>query len=74
MFFLRASFDTLLRRVRADETRPLLRDSNNMARRLEELLNERTPVYEHVADYTVDTDGKSPDEVAQEIISLAKRK
>lgn len=74
VFFLRASYQTLLERVRADETRPLLKDADNMARKLEELLNERTPVYEHVADFTVDTDGKSPDEVAQEILSLAKRK
>lgn len=66
--FLRASFETLLERLRADETRPLLKDSNNMAKRLEELLNERTPVYDHVADFTVDTDGKTPLEVAREIL------
>ena len=58
-------------RVRADETRPLLKDTGKTAERLRELLNARTPVYEHVADYLVDTDDKSIDEVAAEIIALA---
>ena len=73
IFFLRASFRTLMERVGADETRPLLKDSNNMSSKLEELLNERTPVYEHVADFTVDTDGKTPIEVAREIVALAEQ-
>ena len=36
--------------------------------KLQQLLAERTPVYEHVADFTVDTDGKTPIEVAREIV------
>lgn len=71
IFFLRASFEALLSRVRADESRPLLKDTGKMAEKLRELLNERTPVYEHVADYIVDTDGKTVDEVAKEVIALA---
>ncbi|MDE7158798.1 MAG: shikimate kinase, partial [Clostridiales bacterium] len=74
VFFLRASFETLLERVRADESRPLLKDANNMANKLGELLTERTPIYEHVADFTVDTDGKTCEEVAREIVALAKCK
>lgn len=73
IFFLRASFQTLLERVRADETRPLLKDANKMSAKLEELLNERTPIYDHVADFTVDTDGKTPSEVAREIVALARQ-
>lgn len=72
IFFMRASLQTLLNRVAADETRPLLKGSGKIAERLGELLHERTPVYEHVADYIVDTDGKSVDEVAREIVSLAE--
>ena len=69
IFFLRASFRTLMERVGADETRPLLKDSNNMSSKLEELLNERTPVYEHAADYIISTDHKTVDEVANEIVA-----
>lgn len=72
IFFLRASLDVLMKRVRADETRPLLKDMGNTAQRLAELLNERMPVYEHVADFVIDTDGKSVDEVAKEIVALAE--
>lgn len=72
IFFLRASFETLLVRVRADENRPLLKDTGKTAERLEALLSERTPVYEHVADFIIDTDGKSIDEVAREVIQLAE--
>ena len=71
IFFMRASFETLLKRVRADETPPLLKNTGKTAESLGKLLAQRTPVYEHVADYIVDTDGKSIDEVAKEIVRLA---
>lgn len=73
IFFLRASIETLLSRVRADDTRPLLRESSKTSERLVELLRERTPVYEHVADYIVDTDGKTVEEVAQEVVALSEQ-
>ncbi len=69
IFFMRASFEELLLRVRADETRPLLKDTGKTAERLGELLAARTPVYESVADAIVDTDGRTVDEIAQEIVS-----
>ena len=71
IFFMRATFETLLKRVRADETRPLLKNTGKTAEARGKLLAERTPIYEHVADYIVDTDGKSVDEVAREIVRLA---
>ena len=72
IFFMRASFETLLTRVRADETRPLLKNNGKIAEKLGQLLGERTPVYEAVADRIVDTDGKTVDEIADEIIRLAE--
>ena len=70
IFFLRASFDTLLSRVKADGSRPLLNDKGSiLSVKLQQLLTERTPVYEHAADYIVYTDGKTVDEVANEIIA-----
>ncbi len=69
--FLRATLDTLAKRLNVDGTRPLLQTSTESIRdRLSKLLNERSPVYEHVADYIVDVDGKSPDEIADEIIAV----
>ncbi len=73
IFFMRASFETLLERVRADESRPLLKDTGKTAERLGELLAWRTPIYEAVADAIIDTDGKSADEVAGAIVALAEK-
>jgi shikimate kinase len=64
--YLRATLDTLLARL-AGETagRPLADDA--MASRLA----EREPIYEETAHVIIDTDGLSPDEVADEIIISA---
>jgi len=71
--FLRASLDTLAERLKVDGTRPLLQTSTETIRdRLAKLLEERSPVYESVADYIVDVDGKSPDEIAEEVIEILK--
>ena len=64
--YLRASLDTLLGRL-AGETagRPLADDS------LAERLAAREPIYEETAHVVIDTDGLTPDEVADEIIISA---
>ena len=70
--FLRATLDTLATRLNLDETRPLLKSATeNIYERLKKLLVERLPVYESVADYIVDVDGKTPEQVATEIIAVA---
>lgn len=74
IFFLKASLDTLLSRITNDgDTRPLLRHTKGARKRLEELLDDRKPVYEYVSDYMIETDGKSADEVAKEIIELMEQ-
>ena len=73
--FLRASHDTLAQRLHVDGTRPLLQTSTESIRdRLSRLMKERMPVYEHVADYTVDVDGKTPEQIAQEIVEMVGEK
>ena len=73
--FLRATLETLAKRLKVDGNRPLLQTSTESIRyRLERLLKERTPVYEHVADYIVDVDGKTPEAIAKEIVTFADRK
>ena len=71
--FLRASLQTLNQRLVLDGTRPLLQASTeSISDRLSKLLNERTPIYEHVADYIVDVDNKTPLEIAKEIVALTQ--
>lgn len=70
IIFLRASLETLIKRLHVDDTRPLLHKSADSLRdRLTTLIHQRAPVYEHVADLVVDVDGKTPETIAKEIIS-----
>ena len=71
MVYLQAEVETLLERLCLDTTRPLLQ-SENLEERLKKLINERAPIYEKVADYTVNVDKKTPMEIAQEILLLIK--
>ncbi len=63
--FLRVGLSEAVKRVGLGSGRPLL--LGNVRSRIKALLDERTPVYESVADLVVDTDHKSATDVADEI-------
>jgi shikimate kinase len=63
--FLRVGLSEAVKRVGLGVGRPLL--LGNVRSRVKALLDERTPVYESVATLVVDTDGRTPDEVAATI-------
>jgi shikimate kinase len=63
--FLRVGLSDAVKRVGLGTSRPLL--LGNVRSRIKALLDERTPVYESVADLVVDTDQRSPQDVADEI-------
>ena len=65
--FLRVGLSEAVKRVGLGTSRPLL--LGNVRARIKALLDERTPLYESVATETVDTDGRTPEEVAAEIAS-----
>jgi shikimate kinase len=67
--FLRASFETIVRRIKDRDDRPLF-DMNNQAG-VKKLFRSRLPVYKKSADYTVDTDKRSAVEIAALIIKKA---
>lgn len=52
--YLRASVDELFRRVERDRNRPLLQ-TDNPRQRLQELVQQREPLYHEVADLVFDT-------------------
>ena len=70
--YLRASVETLEKRLRGDDNRPLLQTEESLKERLDKLLHERAPAYEKAADYVVDVDGKTPEGIAREIVALVK--
>ena len=66
--YLRASIPTLVKRLSGDKDRPLLQGEEGLENRLSSLLKTREPIYAQVADCTVATDGKTPEEIAEEIL------
>ncbi len=66
---LKASLDRVLERVGAQGGRPLLEKPHD---EIEELWKSRQPAYEQ-ADYIVDTEGRSIEEVKAEIICWLRR-
>ncbi len=63
--FLRVGLSEAVKRVGLGVGRPML--LGNVRSRIKTLLDERAPIYEAAATYAVDTDGRSPAEVAAEI-------
>ena len=66
--FLRVGLTDAVKRVGLGVGRPLL--LGNVRSRIKTLLDERTPIYESVATHVVETDDRTPDEVAAEIREL----
>ncbi|MDH4160959.1 MAG: shikimate kinase, partial [Actinomycetota bacterium] len=66
--YLRVGLADALRRVGLNRDRPLL--MGNVRGRWLGLMEQRRPFYEEVARWTVDTDGRPPAEVADEVVDL----
>lgn len=67
--FLEASADTIYERVKGDTKRPLLKTANPKAK-IEEMLVQRTPLYQAAADYIIKVDGKSFEAIINEILEM----
>ncbi|MDH2416424.1 shikimate kinase [Nocardioides sp. CER19] len=63
--FLKVGLADAVKRVGLGTGRPLL--LGNVRSRVKQLLEERTPVYEAVATLVVDTDGRTAEQVADDI-------
>ena len=71
VFYLATPITVQLERTSKDKDRPLLKNGDP-GKILEELHVARESLYEGVADYIVNTEGKSSQEVSSEIIKLVK--
>lgn len=67
LVWLKVSLDTLLRRIGNGQSRPSL-TGRPQREDMETVLAERSPIYERVADFIIDTEGKTPEEIAEAII------
>jgi len=68
--YLTVDLSNAVTRVGLDHGRPLL--AVNPRATLRFLMEQRKPLYEQVATHTVDTSGRTPEEVIDEIVSVLK--
>lgn len=71
VFYLKASPESIYERIKHDKSRPLLQCENPMER-IRDLLTKRDEYYENCADFILDTDALSMDEIL-EFIEVNKR-
>lgn len=65
--YLMASPDSILERLNNDTSRPLLKEGNKLEK-IKSLLSKREDFYKNAADIVIKTDGKSVEEIADEIL------
>lgn len=70
IIYLMAEVDELTKRLKGDLSRPLL--FGDMQANLKNLYGRRAKIFEAAADYTVQTDGLTPDEIAEKIVEILK--
>lgn len=68
IFYLKASVDTLFERVKHTDDRPMLYDEDPR-KKLKMLLKRREPLYQS-ADFVIDTENKSQDDIVSELRDL----
>ena len=73
LVWLRASLDALAKRTGEDSKRPPLVSGRTRRDDIEITLSEREPLYRKAADLVIDTENKTPEEVAVAIMKSLKR-
>lgn len=70
LIWLRASVPVIVKRIEGGTQRPALTDGKSFTEEVEDVLRERTPLYEAAADHQVDTDRLDVEQVAEEVRRL----
>ena len=72
IIYLKASAEHLAGRVKLDRRRPLLQTGDKLAK-IRELMTQREPVYQQLADMVVETNNRSIPRVVREISKMIKQ-
>jgi shikimate kinase len=70
LFWLRASVPVIVARIESGTERPALTPGKSFTAEVEDVLRERTPLYAAAADHEIDTDTRTPEQVAAEIARI----
>jgi len=67
IFWLTAEVATVMERIKNNSDRPSLTGKKSYVEEVEEVLNERLPLYKAAADHMIATDDRTVEEIANEI-------
>jgi len=70
IFWLRASVDAIVSRIQEGTQRPALTDGKTFTEEVAEVLERRTPKYKSAAQFEIDTDPLTPEQVAERVIRI----
>jgi len=68
--WLKASTGAIVSRIQGDTERPSLTGEKSFTEEVKEVLERRTPIYASAAQYEIDTENLTPDQVADKIIKI----
>lgn len=72
VFWLQAPIPVLAARIKDDTSRPSLTGTKSAVDELAEVLAARAPLYSAAAHYRIETDGQTPDEIADRIAQIVR--
>lgn len=70
IFWLKASVETVVSRIQGDTERPALISGKTFTEEVAEVLERRLPKYREAAQYEIDTDGSTPNQIADRIAEI----
>jgi shikimate kinase len=73
IFWLQASVDTIVSRIQDGTQRPALTAGKTFTQEVAEVLKQRIPKYKSAAQYEIDTDPLTPEQVAKKIIQIWRK-
>lgn len=73
VFYLRADVETIYGRLKGDTTRPLLQGADPLTK-IRMLMEERDPFYKDASDVVIQVDGKSFEQILDEIEGKTKER
>jgi len=74
IFWLKASADKIVSRIQGGTQRPALTAGKTFTEEVVEILKQRTPKYKKAAQYEIDTDELTPEQVADRIMGAIQKK
>lgn len=72
MIWLKASVETIVARIQGGSERPALTSGKTFTEEVAEVLERRIPKYRNAAQYEIDTDDVTPEQIADMIVDIAR--